>query len=176
MEGGEGKAQEVLRDAIAMELEGKEFFERASRRMTRKRSKDMFTGLAVQERRHIDILSHELRRLEDGRGWAGLEDAKTAQCPSSNSPVFSEEGAGRLKLNADAGELEVIDLGIEVEKNSIDYYRSASKASKDKNAREVFDWLVGEESGHLTILRAERDSRSGAGFHYDSQEFSLETQ
>lgn len=176
MKDDDSLTQDVLRDAIAMEFQGKEFFEQASRKMTRKRSRDMFLSLVAQETRHMDILGHELRRLEDGRGWAALEDAKRLSERPSGSPVFSGDGARRLKLKADAGELEVIDVGIEVEKKSIDYYRDAGKSSKDKNAIQVFNWLVGEESGHLTILQAERDSRSGSGFHYDSMEFSLETQ
>ncbi len=172
----ERQAQDVLRRAIAMEHEGKEFFEHASRRMTRKRSKDMFLSLVTQENRHIEILGHELRRLEDGRGWAPLEDAKKGSTDTSGSPVFSKEGVGAVRLEPAAGELEVIDLGMEVEKRSIDYYRDAGMATKDKNARELFNWLVGEEAGHLTILQAERDSRSSSGFYYDDAEFSLETQ
>ncbi len=170
------RSQEVLTKAIAMEFEGKDFFERAAGKMTRKRSKDMFLSLVTQEKRHIEILTHELRRLEDGRGWTTLEDAEKQSAASSGSPVFSKDGVRRLKLRPDAGELEVIDVGIEVENKSIEYYRSAGESTKDKNAKQIFSWLVGEESGHLTILRAERDSRAGTGFHYDNMEFSLETE
>ncbi len=49
-----------------MEVDGKEFFERASRMMAHKRSKDMFLSLAAQEKRHIDVLSHQLELLDQG--------------------------------------------------------------------------------------------------------------
>lgn len=167
---------EVLRDAIAMEVDGKDFFERASRMMTRKRSRDMFVSLATQEERHIAVLGHELARLDKGLGWTSLEKAKRATKSDPQTSVFADAGVGRLGLRPDAGELEVIDLGIEVEKKSIEYYRISGKGAGNVNAEQVFNWLVGEESGHLTILQAERDSRSGSGFYYDSMEFSLETQ
>lgn len=166
----------VLRDAIAMELDGKEFFERASRQMTRKRAKDMFLGLVAQENRHIEVLSNELRLLEGGHDWAALDDVKRLSGPTSVPSVFSDKRITRSKLKPDAGEVDVIDLGIEVEKKSIEYYKAAGQQTENQNAKQVFNWLVGEESGHLTILQAERDSRSGSGFHYGSAEFSLETQ
>lgn len=173
---GKGEATEVLSHAIAMELEGKAFFEKAAERMRRQRSKDMFLGLATQEERHIAILSHELGRLQDGRDWVGLDEAMKASEPSSGSPVFSQDRGGVVEVRPDAGELEVIDVGIEVEKRSIEYYREASRQSAESKAQQVFDWLVQEETSHLTILQAERDSRAGTGFHYDSMEFSLETE
>lgn len=173
MAGKNRSASEVLRGAIAMEVEGKEFFERATGLVAHKRSKDMFLSLATQERRHIEVLSHELARIQDGKGWGTLEEAKMPSGGAGHS-VFSEGDVRQLKLDPDAGELEVIDVGIDVEERSIRYYRTAGERSDDPNAKQVFNWLVGEEAGHLTILRAERDSRSGAGFHYDSMEFSLE--
>lgn len=166
-------ASEVLRGAIAMEVEGKEFFERATGLVASKRSKDMFLSLATQERRHIEVLSHELSRIQAGKGWDPLDAARDSSDVSGHS-VFSEGDIKRLAIDPGAGELEVIDVGIDVEERSIRYYRTAGERSHDTNARQVFNWLVGEEAGHLTILRAERDSRSGAGFYYDDMEFSLE--
>ncbi len=173
MAGTDRSASEVLRGAIAMEVEGREFFERASGLVTRKRSKDMFLSLATQEKKHIEVLNHELARIEDGKGWDTLEDAKRPSGGVGHS-VFSEGDVRHIKLDPGAGELEVIDVGIDVEERSIRYYKTAGERSDDPNAKQVFNWLVGEEAGHLTILRAERDSRSGAGFYYDNMEFSLE--
>jgi rubrerythrin len=169
-------SSEVLRDAIAMEVDGKEFFERASTMMTRNRSKDMFLSLVAQEKRHIEVLVHELGLLDKGLDWATLEDAKRTSASSRRLSVFSDRGVKKLELRPDAGELDVVDVGIDVEKKSIEYYRTAGQETDNANARQVFNWLVGEESGHLTILQAERDSRSGSGFHYGSMEFSLETE
>ena len=171
-----GSGSEVLRAAITMEVDGKAFFERASTMMTRKRSKDMFMSLAAQEMRHIDVLSHQLGLLDQGLDWVTLEDAKNASAPSSRFSVFAGHSVKGLELRLDAGELEVIDVGMDVEKKSIEYYRAAGQRTENANAKQVFEWLVGEESGHLTILQAERDSRSGSGFYYDDMEFSLETE
>jgi len=165
---------DILQNAVEMEQEGKEFFERASNMMRHERAKQMFTSLVKQEQRHIDILGEELRRLQAGIGWATLEEMKSGAQHYPKISVFKDKEIMNLKLEPDAGELEVINVGIQVEKKSIDYYRDAAQGADDIKAREVFNWLVGEEAGHLTILNAEYDNRSGAGFYYDNMEFSLE--
>ncbi|MCU0853115.1 MAG: hypothetical protein MUC90_07705, partial [Thermoplasmata archaeon] len=88
--------------------------------------------------------------------------------------VFKDRGIRRYKLGPEAGELEVLSLGIEVEKKSMDYYRTAGNQATDTKAKEIFNWLVGEEGGHLTILTAEYENRKGSGYYYDNMEFSLE--
>jgi len=166
--------REVLQDAVQMELAGMRFFERAAQAMTHPRAKQMFLNLAKQERRHVSVLETQLGRISGGMEWATLEEAMSA--PSSGASIFDSDGSGELELRPEAGELEVIEIGMRVEKKSIDYYRSAGARSEDPKAKETFDWLVEEETGHLTILKAEYDNRSGSGFYYDDMEFSLETQ
>ncbi len=166
----------VLRNAVAMELEGKDFFEQASKAMRHPRAKEMFASLIRQEQRHIEIISEELRRLESGDGWGTLADMRSSAPRMPQLSVFRDREIVRKRLKADAGELEALQVGIKVEKKSIDYYRGAAQKAYDPRARELFNWLVGQEAGHLTILNAEYDNRSGSGFYYDEAEFSLEVQ
>jgi rubrerythrin len=173
---GSGKAGHLglLRNAIAMEIEGKAFFEEATEKVKHQRAKETFLSLVKQEQRHIDILNAELSRLSAGKNWASLSDVRELASTYHRVSVFKDKEIKRIKLSADAGELEVLKVGIEVEKKSIEYYRAAGAQTKDLNAREIFNWLVGEEAGHLTILSAEYEYRTKSGFYYDSMEFSLE--
>jgi rubrerythrin len=169
-----GEHLAVLKNAILMELEGKDFFERAIDTVKNQRSKDMFSGLVKQELRHIDILSREFEKLSKGECWLSLKEANSKRSEAAPLSVFKDAEIKRIKLSPDAGELEVLKLGMEVEKKSIDYYSAAQNKVKNTKAKEVFKWLVGEESGHLTILNAEYDYRQKSGYYYDNQEFSLE--
>jgi rubrerythrin len=165
---------EVLRNAILMELEGQEFFKKAAERMNHPRAKQTFLSLVKQEQRHVDVLSSEFSRISDGLEWSSLTEAMAAGAPARLS-VFRDRGILQaIKVREDAGELEVLKIGIEVEQKSIDYYRAAGTESADPKAREVYFWLVGEEAGHLTILNAEYDNRTRSGYYYDQAEFSLE--
>jgi len=169
-------SSEVLRKAIDMELEGMDFFERASQQVEDQRAKDMFIGLLKQEQRHALVLAEELKELEQGRKWAPLEETRKKVSGMQASSVFRDREVRRLVMKPDIGELEVLRIGMAVEKKSIDYYRAAGKTVPDGRAKEVFNWLVGEEAGHLTVLNAEYDNRSRSGFHYDNAEFSLEVE
>ena len=164
----------VLRNAIEMEIEGLEFYQRASEKMKLPRAKDMFVSLVKQEQRHIDVLSTEFSRMSEGKSWVSLEVAKAARSSPGISVFRDKDIKHAMKMREDAGELEVLKIGIEVEQKSIDYYRNAGMESTEPKAKEVFFWLVGEESGHLTILSAEYDNRTRSGYYYNTAEFSLE--
>lgn len=174
MEDGKRNHLEILRNAISMEVEGKEFFEEAAGKVKHQRAKDTFMSLVKQEQRHIDILSAEMSRLSDGKGWASLAEMKDSASAYPRRSVFKDKDIKRIRLGAEAGELEVLKVGIEVEKKSIEYYRDAATRTADQNAMGIFTWLVGEEAGHLTILTAEYENRTRSGFYYDNMEFSLE--
>jgi rubrerythrin len=175
MGGSRSGVLEILKNAIDMEFEGKDFFERAAGMVKHQRSKDMFVSLVKQEQRHVDILGEELNRLERGKDWASLQDMKRNAPTYTRISVFQDNSLKHLRLSPDAGELEVLKVGIDVEQKSIDYYRDAGSRTDSAKAREIFNWLVGEEAGHLTILNAEYENRTKAGFYYDNMEFSLET-
>ena len=163
---------EILRSAIRMEAEGERFFSAAAKRMKYPRTKDMFISLAKQERRHVRVLEEELKRLEQGGNWVSPSSVKGSA--DAGASVFKEVERASGPLDPKAGELEVLKFGMEVERKSIDYYRKAGQEVGNSKAKEVFNWLVGEEAGHLAILSAEHDIRSRSGFYYDMPEFSLE--
>ena len=164
----------VLKGAVGMEFQGKEFFEDAAGKVGHPRTKIVFESLAKQEQKHIDVLAEELRRLQGGQSWASLTEAQVSAKAGLTLSVFQEERMKHLVLDPNAGELEALKLGIEVEQRSIEYYRNAGARVSDPHAKEVFNWLVGQEAGHLTILSSEYEYRSNPGFYYDTMEFSLE--
>src|SRR4030065_1572716 len=168
--------QEILADAIEMELEGKEFFARAAEQMTHKKTKDTVTGLVKQEQRHVEVLSAEFDRLSRGKSWASLREIEGQKERPSVSSIFKDKQIKRIKLSPSAGELDALKLGIEGEKKSIEYYTKACSMVDDPKAKEIFHWLVGEERGHLTILSAEHDYRAKSGYYYEKAEFSLEVE
>ncbi|UCE81132.1 MAG: ferritin family protein [Methanobacteriota archaeon] len=165
---------EILRNAIEMEIDGKEFFTEMANRAEHPNARKMYDSLALQEQRHIEVLNEELSRLEKGSGWISPSSVKSDSKDTPSDSVFRGKSRSNLTMDPKAGELDAIKLGIEIEKRSIEYYREAGTEVKGIKAKEVFNWLVGEEAGHLTILRAEYDHRARSGFYFDTPEFSLE--
>jgi len=48
---------------------------------------------------------------------------------------------------------EVIELGIEIEKNGRDFYRVLATSSKNESSRSVFSKLSGEEEKHIKVFQ-----------------------
>jgi rubrerythrin len=153
----------VLRNAVEMEIQGKDFYERAAERMTNQKGKDMFLKLVEQERVHVDVLENQLNMFVHDKGWLSLKQLKTGASTPKIS-VFQDSDIKKIEIGSSSGELEVIKLGIEVERKSVEYYRAAGNDIQNKNAKTVFNWLVAQETGHLTTLQAEYDSRMKSGF------------
>jgi rubrerythrin len=165
---------QILKSALEMERQGVEFFGRAAGLVKHETARNMFLGLVKQEERHIGILDGELARIQSGKAWASLSEMQNGLPDYPKISVFDDKEIRRIRIRPEAGEIEVLEIGVKVEQKSIDYYKDAATRVSDQKAKGIFDWLVGEESGHLTILRAERDSRVGSGYYFDSAEFSLE--
>ncbi len=48
---------------------------------------------------------------------------------------------------------EIVELGIQIEKNGRDFYNTLIRRSKGKDAEEIFKYLAGEEEKHIATFR-----------------------
>ncbi|MFA5156731.1 MAG: ferritin family protein [Candidatus Omnitrophota bacterium] len=49
---------------------------------------------------------------------------------------------------------EIVEIGIQIEKNGRDFYNVLCRKSKDQNAVEVFKFLSGEEEKHIQVFKS----------------------
>jgi rubrerythrin len=69
---------------------------------------------------------------------------------------------------------DVVELGIQIEKNGMDFYNGVASNSKSKKAVEVFKYLAGEEAKHIIAfekllkqVEIETPPETYAGEYYD---------
>ncbi len=48
---------------------------------------------------------------------------------------------------------EIVELGIQIEKNGRDFYNTLIRQSKGKDAKEIFKYLAGEEEKHIATFQ-----------------------
>ncbi len=48
---------------------------------------------------------------------------------------------------------EIVELGIQIEKNGKDFYTALVTESKDEKAKEIFQYLAGEEEKHISVFQ-----------------------
>ena len=53
---------------------------------------------------------------------------------------------------------EIVEIGIQIEKNGRDFYNSIAKKSKSQKAEGVFKYLAGEEEKHIAVFQKILDS------------------
>ena len=48
---------------------------------------------------------------------------------------------------------EIVELGVQIEKNGRDFYNTLLKKSKNQKAKEIFNYLAGEEEKHILVFQ-----------------------
>jgi rubrerythrin len=48
---------------------------------------------------------------------------------------------------------EIVEIGIQIEKNGRDFYNAVAKQSKNQKAKDIFAYLAGEEEKHIAVFQ-----------------------
>ena len=73
-----------------------------------------------------------------------------------------------------ASELEAISIGMELERNAVEFFEKAARESSDPEATEILEKICEEERFHYELLQAQYDSVTNSGFWLDSAEFRMD--
>jgi len=121
----------------------------------------MFLFLAGEEAEHWDVF--EKKFVE-----------KLLQKPEM--PQVDEELLEKLtpKYEGELSEVKAVELGMEQEKLTWEFYEKAAEETEDENVRKIFNELAKVEKEHYELLKAQYDSVMKTGIWMDYQDFSLE--
>lgn len=141
---------QALKDAIQMEVDGRQFYLEAAKRVQNEGVRQILEYLAESEIYHIEKFTEIYRSLQKENKWTEeLAEFK---------PPKSEPYACVLAL-AKAGEgtggredLEALRTGIKMEECTIDYYTKLARETNIPLARRFFMSLAHEERGHYMML------------------------
>ncbi|MEM2918978.1 MAG: ferritin family protein [Candidatus Altiarchaeota archaeon] len=152
----------ILKKALELEVNGYEFYNKCSELTDSKEAKKMFSFLAKEEQRHYEKI--EEIYMENFKGdYFTYERNLLSETRNANfEKIFSLEN---LKEKADV--IDALNLGIKAEKDSIELYNNLSESFEDKNLKELFEKLAGEEKKHLIILEDEKEFITDTGAFKD---------
>lgn len=149
--------KEILTMATELERRGIAFYEVLEKKTTQEEGKRIFRFLADEERRHLEVFS---RLLESAPDTIIDESEETSRYLGAivESGVLRKVLQGELNPE-EVGTLEALDIGIQVEKESILFYQGFLPfvASEKKNWVEE---VVAEERRHLVQLSALKEEVS----------------
>ncbi len=138
---------EILKEAISIEIFGKEYYSIFSELVEDENAKAMFRKLSSDEEEHREIVEKEYKKLSgkslDMKVLDEENRVKARQVfPESLVPMDISEAK------------DVLKLGIRTEERSIELYSKSARLAEKESSRELFLKLVNFEEGHREKLLA----------------------
>jgi rubrerythrin len=132
----------VISQAILNEIEGYEFYNLASAHGSAG-SKEAFKELANEELEHVSFLKDLYNKIKTSEN----DDIRLAFEVQVPSPEIYKWDKVNEQLSTLA--MSVFSIGIQMEKDSIEFYEKAKAETKLDAARELYDLLIKWEIVHL---------------------------
>jgi len=147
---------EVLKKGIELESYGIKFYSKSSETVSDPKGKQTLNFLAHEEREHLNFIQELQKIFEDG-GASGLEKTVSSHLERIHEKVFPELGEYLKDVKKSSGDKQILEEALEIEKKSVALYKSQIEASKNENVKKIFEILVKEEQGHLTLVEQMQD-------------------
>lgn len=147
----ESRSEEILKKAILMEKRGKAFYEQVAKNTDNEEVANIFTIMAKEEQTHIDYLSEQFKYFRENNKF---KEAKLVANNESDDAIANLilSGEVKKKISAAGYEAAAINAAIDMETKAIEVYSNQAKKTKDRNEKELFQWLSDWEKGHHKIL------------------------
>jgi len=145
------RMMEILQDAIQMEVDGKEFYQQASRRSSNRLARELFQRLADEEDDHQKKFQQIYEALKEGQDWPDVKppSEKGKRLKSIFAEATKELGS---KIKVSQSELDTIKTAMDMENKTYDFYHSRSEQSTFPVEKQFYQALAADERGHYLAL------------------------
>jgi rubrerythrin len=132
----EKKFKEMIQFAIQREIESMDFYDKASKMVKHSGTKDLFLDFIKQEEGHK-------RKLEEVRAGK-IALGKIEKIPNLKISDYMVE----TELKPDISYGDILRIAMKREERSVKLYTDLNEKNQDENFRNLFTFLVQEESKH----------------------------
>ena len=174
MENEQARTIEVLQLAVQMEVDGKEFYQKASGKSSNRLAKDLFHQLANEEDIHRRKFEEIYKAIKKGKNWPNV--VPVSEKGKKLKSLFSEATkALGSKVKVAESELEAIKTAMDMEVRSYNLYHTRSKEATLPMEKRFYETLAGEERGHhLTLVGSYEYLSDPAGWFTQKEHWSLD--
>ena len=140
----------IIKYATQMEIDGKDFYRIASQKSSSELGKKLLKSLADEEdyhRKKFDELYNEVRVK---KAWPKTEVQTDGG--SNLRTVFANALDKPGNTDAAQSEIDAVQMAIDMEAKTLDYYRNNGAAAKYDAEKEFYETLAGQEREHQLIL------------------------
>lgn len=151
MESEQEKTLSALQVAIQMEIDGKEFYLKASRESGNDTGRKLLESLAAEEDVHREVFQGIYNSIKSNQGWPDLSPHPAGG--DSLTTVFARamESADK-SVKAQSTELDAVKTGMKMENKTYDYYKVQGEAASGKVEKAFYEALMAQERSHYQVL------------------------
>ena len=153
--------RDALELTLAIERLGLTFYTNASKKTKSDSGRLMFQRLAAEESEHLRRLQAEHRTLLEEHQWLKREPTRLPVSRKIAQEIFPHKELLRLQVTDEMTELEALDLAMDLERRSHEFFQTFAKQLTDRNGRKAFLDFAKDEQAHLEELRAEYAAAGG---------------
>lgn len=143
---------EVVHIGVEIEVNGRDFYNEVLKKAKTEKVKDMFSFLAKEEEKHIEVFKKILSEVESFKPKEAFNEEYFSYIRAlSKEHVFTQKNKGKEIAKKIKTSKQAIDLAIGFEKDSILFYVEM-KNFVPENDHRIIDRLIEEERKHLKLL------------------------
>jgi Fur family ferric uptake transcriptional regulator len=147
--------RDALELTLAIERLGLTFYTNASKKTKNDRGRIMFQRLAAEESDHLRRLQAEHRALLEENQWLRREPTRLPVSRKIAQEIFPQKELMKLQVTDEMTELQALDLAMDLERRSHEFFEAFAKQLTDPSGRKAFLDFAKAEEAHLEELRAE---------------------
>lgn len=141
----------ALKQALQMEIDGKQYYLKAAQAATNELGQKLLTKLAAEEDIHRQVFERIYASLSQKKGWP------PAQVPHDGGKGLNTVFAEAIKqMGRDyqplPTELDAIETAMGMENKTYDFYKKQAAAATHDGEKEFYEELAAQEAVHHSTL------------------------
>ena len=141
----------ALQIAVQMEIDGREYYLKASQKSSNELGKKLLRSLADEENIHRRKFEMIYNAIRDKKAWPVTDFRPDGGKGLRTIFARATEEMGS-NIKAPATELDTVQVAMGMENKTYDFYKSQGKNAADDMARDFYEALAAEEREHNLIL------------------------
>jgi len=150
---GQDVALKALQQAMTIEREGLDFYQKAAGGTTDPRGQEVFRSLAQDEELHLRIVTQQYQALSEGGEWTPSHELAEAEMDLGRPLLFPAGWEGlKRAIRPDASDREALLFALEIEHRNYEMYREAAQQTEDPRGKDMYQRLAGAEQNHFNLV------------------------
>ncbi len=153
----------ALNQALELEQEGYDFYQRMAGSVTDAACKDTFASLADDERHHADLITQQINQIETCGIFVRLPGVEPVDI-DIDVRLYAPSMDTNKDLGEKATEIQAMHIALDTEIRTYNMYRHAAANTEDEAGQEMYRWLAAAELTHFNLLMANYQAMTGLGY------------